>query len=106
MQFAERYFTKGQSDPQHQTKFKSCLVRIPETYNLKCLNKGLNQEESKIKIIQKWNGKRLPIQLLLKDFRRWLIQEEINHKREIKIQEIKYKQSPSNLLNIKAIEWI
>jgi hypothetical protein len=81
LQFAEIYFTKGNADPQHRPKYKTCLVRIPETYNLKCLNKGFDPEESKIQIIQKWNVKGLPIQLLLKNFRRWLIQEEINHKK-------------------------
>ncbi len=44
--------------------------------------------------------------IILKDFRRWLIQEELKHKREIKIQELRYKQSPTTLLNNKAVECI
>ncbi len=78
--FAIRFLTDGKADPQHRPRYKSCLIRIPNTFNSKCLIKGSSKEESMVKIIQEWNGYRPPIQLLTKDFRRWLIQEEINQK--------------------------
>ncbi|MDN5846465.1 MAG: hypothetical protein L0H53_09350, partial [Candidatus Nitrosocosmicus sp.] len=84
MIFAKNYFTDGRADPQHRPKYKSCLIRIPDTYNSKCLSSGLDRENALVKVIQKWNRYRLPIQFLTKEFRRWLIQEEINQKNNIK----------------------
>ena len=78
--FAIRFLTDGKADPQHRPTFNSCLIRIPNTFNSKCLAKGLSLEESMVKIIQEWNGYRLPIQLLTIEFRRRLVQEEINQK--------------------------
>ncbi|WP_148686284.1 DNA primase noncatalytic subunit PriX [Candidatus Nitrosocosmicus hydrocola] len=83
LKFAKNYFTDGKADPLHHPKYGNSLIRVPDTYNSKCLNRGLSKEESKVKIIQKWDGKRLPIQLLLKDFRRWIVQEEINYSQQL-----------------------
>ena len=76
LKYAEDFFTDGKADPQHRPKYKTCLIRIPNTFNSKCLADGKSQEESKVKIIQRWNGNRLPIQLLTKEFRRWITQED------------------------------
>jgi hypothetical protein len=103
--FAKQYLTEGKADPQHRPKYKTCLIRIPNTFNSKCLNKGLSPEESKIKIIQKWNGYRPPIQLLTKDFRRWLIQEEINQKIQIKKFQNVFGHEFGDK-SISRIEWI
>lgn len=78
MQFAENYFTGGKSDPQHRPKYKTCLIRIPGTYNSKSLRSGKSKEESQIRILQKWNGIRGEIGTVVDDFRIWLTQEEIN----------------------------
>jgi len=82
LKYAEIFFTKGKADPQHRPKYKTCLIRISGCYNSKLLNRGLSKEESLIKIVQKWNGIRIPIQCLLKDFRRWIVQEEYNQRIE------------------------
>lgn len=105
LSFAKQYLTDGKADPLHTPKYKSCLIRIPNTFNSKCLEQGLSLEESRVKIIQKWNGYRPPIQLLTKEFRRWLIQEEVN-------QRIVNKKKENFLVNrfnnnhISKIEWI
>lgn len=103
--FAKQYLSDAKADPLHRPKYKTCLIRIPNTFNSKCLEKGLSFEESKVKVIQKWNGFRPPIQLLTKEFRRWLVQEEIYekiHKKKIHnrfTNEIGYK-------NKSSIKWI
>jgi hypothetical protein len=99
--FVKEYFTNGKADVQHRPKYKTCLIRIPNTINSKCLAKGLGIEESKVKVIQRWNGYRPPIQLLTKDFRRWLVQEEINQRRlKNKIKNnIGYTQSTNFQIN-------
>ncbi len=72
MQFAEDFFTSGRADPNHRPKYKTCLVRIPDTINSKCLNRGLSLEESKVRIIQKWNGKRIDGGAITHEFMIWL----------------------------------
>jgi hypothetical protein len=80
LKYTEIFFTNGKADPYHKPKYKTCLIRIPITYNSKLLNKGHSKEESLVKVTQMWNGKRIPIQYLLKDFRRWLVQEELDQR--------------------------
>jgi hypothetical protein len=80
LKYSEIFFTNGKADPQHMPKYKTCLIRIPGSYNSKLLNNGYSKEESLVKIVQRWNGVRVPIQYLLKGFRRWLVQEERNQK--------------------------
>lgn len=86
------------------------MIRIPNSYNLKCLSRGLSYEESKIKVIQKWNGYRLPIQLLTKYFWRWLIQEEINQRLVVEKQkksgQSQIKRFNDSIPNNFQINWI
>ncbi len=81
LKFAKDHFTDAKADSLYHPRYRSCLVRFPNTLNSKCLGQGLSNEASKVKIIQKWDGHRLPIQLLTKEFRRWITQEEINEKK-------------------------
>ena len=113
MQFAEDYFTRGRADPNHRPKYKTCLIRIPDTYNTKCLNKGLSSEESKVKILQKWNGKRFDAETLVHEFRIWLTQQEINLNRTKREKPIRTRPRYEYSSNRKSqsmketkIEWI
>jgi hypothetical protein len=69
MQFAEEFLTNKKGDRQHRPSINSCLVRIPGTINSKC--------GQAVKVVQRWDGQRPAIQYLLRDFRRWLIDEKI-----------------------------
>jgi len=62
IRFAEFYLTSGKSDPSHNPSFKSCMIRNTGSYNSKYAKYNL------VKIIQKWNGYRPPIRLLLGTF--------------------------------------
>lgn len=113
MQFAEDYFTGSKADPNHRPKYKTCLIRIPETYNSKCLKKGLSKEESLVKVLQKWNGIRINAESLVREFRVWLTQQEINLLTEKKLKsslrkpDYKYstkRMNPSN--DVTKIKWI
>lgn len=86
IQFAEEYFTDNTSDRLHNPTVKSCLLRIPGGLNSKCL---VREQEAKVKVRQKWDGKRPSIQPLLRDFRRWLIQKRVDDIEELKKQEKK-----------------
>ena len=72
MQFAEDFLTNKKGDRQHRPSINSCLVRIPGTINSKCWQT--------VKVVQRWDGQRPAINYLLRDFRRWLIDEQMKQR--------------------------
>ena len=80
MQFAGMFFTNKKSATQHGAKYKACMTRIPETYDSKCLLKGKSEGDSKVKLLQKWDGKKIDAGQLIRDFGTWLIQQELDLK--------------------------
>ena len=73
--FAEIHFTGGKSDTKHSPSVKSCLVRVPNTNNSK-----YEKIHGKVKVIREWDGIRPKINWILRDFRRYLIQEKLNRR--------------------------
>lgn len=72
--FSERYLTNKKCDMGNHPSLKSCLIRIPETYNSKLLNKG-KYERAKVTVFSEWNGiradvQKLPFQIYLRIQRR------------------------------------
>jgi hypothetical protein len=91
MQFGEDFLTNKKGDRQHRPSINSCLVRIPGTINSK--------NSQVVKIVQRWNGQRPAIQYLLRDFRRWLIDQ--------KLKQYRYsKMARSPITNASKILWI
>jgi hypothetical protein len=99
LRFAENLFTKGKADPNHRPSIKSCLVRVPGTFNSK--------NGQQVQVIQRWNGKRPAIQWITSDFRDYLIQKRIykikekNKKKEFYSHKILLKNK-----QIDGIMWI
>ena len=86
LRFAKDKLSNNKADKANNPSFRSCLLRIPHSYNAKCLAKGESCANSKVKIIQEWDKKRPSIKFLLLEFRRYLITQKIkefNKKREI-----------------------
>ena len=73
LRFAEYYLTSGKADPSHSPSFKSCMIRVPGTYNSK-----YPQGKDEVKLIQKWDGYRPPMRLLLEAFRVYLVDQKSN----------------------------
>jgi hypothetical protein len=94
MQFAEDYLTNKKGDPQHNPTVNSCLVRIPGTINSKC--------DQIVKVVQRWNGRRPAINYLLRDFRRWLIDEKIEQRRQMNNRTVR----PQMINSPATIWWI
>ena len=94
LRFAAQRLSNYKSDPNNNPSFKSCMVRIPGSYNSK------RARDSEVKIVQKWDGQRPPINYLLRDFRRYLIDQRIKEmpsKRQISCRQ---RQQGGN------IQWI
>jgi ERCC4-type nuclease len=57
------------------------MVRIPGSFNAKCLEAAKSLEESQVKLLQKWNGIRPKMSIeMLTDFKGYLV--------NLKIQEL------------------
>jgi len=74
IQFSEQFLSDNKSDPEHwkHVSFKNCMLRIPDSINSK--------NGQQVKLIQQWNGRRVEINYLLRDFRRYLIGEKFKPK--------------------------
>ena len=85
LQFAELHLTDYKSDPSHHPSVKSCLIRIPGSYNFKCVqrNNGIADSSTEVKIIQKWDGIRPKFNPLLYDFNIWLADKKLKEINEI-----------------------
>ena len=98
LRFAKDILSNNKADKSNNPSFRSCLLRIPNSFNAKCLAKGESFENSKIKIIQEWNRARPSIKFLLKHFKRYIINQkikEINKKRKIE-KRSGYQSNPEN----------
>ena len=80
MGFAEQFLTDGKYDRAHTPTVKSCLLRVPYTFNTK-----YNRGQQEVVIVQRWNGQRAAIQYILRDFRYYLF----DNRAKAKADEIK-----------------
>ena len=83
LRFSEKMLTNNRADPCHSNNlsFKNCMLRIPGSHNWECVKRNNNSlgSTTEVKIMHKWDGKRPAINWLLRDFRRYLIQEKIDN---------------------------
>jgi hypothetical protein len=83
LRFSEKMLANNNADPCHGSNlsFKNCMLRIPGSHNSECFKRNNNTlgPATEVKIIQKWDGNRPAINWLLRDFRRYLIQEKIDN---------------------------
>lgn len=98
LRFAEHYLTSGKSDPSHNPSFKSCMLRIPGSFNSK-----YSDGSNKVRIIQEWDGYRPPINLLLGTFHTYLVDQ--------KMKEMKLKKRIEQRFGLKegqshSLSWI
>ena len=101
LKFAEQYLSDNKSDPSHNPSFKSCMTRIPGTFNYKCILEGKDPE---IRIIQRWNGNKPKVNLLLDSFYAYLADQTIKESQRQKEIERYRKKHLSDINDIKWIE--
>jgi hypothetical protein len=98
LKFTEQHLSNHKSDPSHNPSFRSCMIRIPYSYNSKCIT------NSKVIILEKWNGIRPSIRgSLLYDFYLWLANEKIKESKK----QIEISTHQSNIRRTSnSIRWI
>jgi hypothetical protein len=109
----------NKKDPAHNPSFKCCLLRIPNTFNSKCIDNDNNDAE--VKVIQRFDATYASIPQidvnLLREFRLYLADLDIKHKivaakgEMVRIQNMKNyhgkNQEGANLTIIpKQYQWI
>ena len=86
LRFAEWHLSNGKSDSAHNTtvSFKNCMLRIPGSHNSKCVQKNnvLDESITGVKIMQRWNGHRPKINLLLGSFYAYLVDQKFKEERK------------------------
>ena len=71
----------NKADIKDNPSFESCLLRVPNSLNSKCICKGMDVAAAQVKIIQNWNGHAAAmnqIPLMLSGFYTHLISEKMN----------------------------
>jgi hypothetical protein len=110
LRFAKDYLTNDKADKSNYPSFRSCLLRIPGSFNGKCLSKGETLENSRVKILQRWNGYRplLVASEILYDFQTYLIQKKIDEQnyRQKMLKLRKYHNNYSHNSTYYYYNWI
>lgn len=110
LRFAKTFLSSNKADKSNNPSFKSCLLRIPFSYNSKSLNSSwVNHKEfdSEISILQEWNGHRPSIKYLLQDFWDHMIDKSIKDmKYQRTILRHKIDTKVTKFYNRDRIEWI
>jgi hypothetical protein len=94
LKFAALYIADGKSDPNNKPTFASSRVSIPRSFFAKCLEDGRGLEESKVSILQKWNGiaPKMPLEMLT-DFKGHVVSLKIQKLEEEQRQQQHYHSS-------------
>jgi hypothetical protein len=107
LRFAKDNLSNNKADKANNPSFRSCLLRIPNSINGKCIAKEYNLEDSRVKIIQKWNGYRPSVKELLLDFQTCLIQKKIDERNQRQeILNMRNKNRNNNSSYVHYYEWI
>jgi len=107
MLFAKMFLSQNKADPKNSPSLQSCLLRVPNSLNSKCLNAGKSEKESQVKIIQSCKNSITnfsDISLLLSGFYTYLVNKKISHDKAA-IIEASNKKRFSNRQN-NSIPWI
>lgn len=101
LRFEKDYLSSGYADKANYPSLKSCLLRVPGTLNSKCLDKGLSNRDSMVKILQRWDGNRPPVGYQIGTFYSYLISE----REKDKTRKAEY-DNPFRCSELKEIPWI
>lgn len=82
LQFVERCLSLNKADPANNPSFKYCLLRVPYTFNSKCIQEGIEDAEVKIAQLSDSSQPLPEIDNLLVEFQTYIIDKRL--KAEVK----------------------
>ncbi len=79
LKFGARLFSNNKSDPKHNPSFESMLLRIPFTFNSKCIKQC---KDTEVNIVQRFNSSKIPqVNIpLIREFRLYLADKDLKNK--------------------------
>jgi hypothetical protein len=97
IRFVEWFLSTGKSDKSHNTtvSFRNCMLRVPDSTNSK--------NGQIVRIIQEWNGYKSSIKPLLRDFRRYLIDQQF---KELQSKSLRHNERSDIGIGNHSINWI
>jgi len=109
LRFAEWYLSDGKADSNHyrNVSFGNCMLRIPGSYNFKCVSKNNNVADSstQVRIIKQCYGKtRAPIYLLFGSFLAYLVDRSLEEEAGKRGRQKQF--SNNNNRSLRTIPWI
>ena len=93
--FAERFLTNCKCDMGNHPSLRSCMIRVPYSYNKKCLLQGKSRQESQVTVHSEWNGERPTVKQL--PFEKYLREQELK---------LRYNSNNHNYKNNGKIKYI
>jgi hypothetical protein len=81
LQFASRYLSGNKRDKKNHASLESCLLRVPGSINSRAKTEG-KKEESRVKVIQCWDGRRPDYRLLIGRFHADLVTDVYEKKKK------------------------
>ena len=101
LRFGKNFLSNGYSDPYNNPSLRSCLLRIPNSLNSKCLTKQSGSEQAMVRVVNQWDYKRPSIGNLMGSFYNFLVSERIKSERRINRPGYCNKKRPNH-----EIQWI
>lgn len=98
MRFTAMTLSNGKHDPDNTQSTRNCMLRIPGSYNGKCI---INGRDPEVKVIQQWDNKRPDVRLLLGDFVSYLTSKKLK-----RMKELEKRQRQSITYDGNGIFWI
>ena len=95
--WVERYLTNSKCDMANHPSLRNTMIRVPGSYNTKLLDRDLDLEQSRVKVVYGWNKKRVEIDNIRLEF--------IKYVKKIISQERRIIHS-STKVNPKKFQWI
>ena len=102
LRFTKEFLSSGYADKCNNPSLKSCLARVPGSFNSKCLAKGLSPERSQVKALQKWSGNRTTMLNLIGSFYAYLLSKKIEEEERAKTNNYSYCHGQTK----SRIDWI
>jgi hypothetical protein len=81
LRFSKHFLSEDFADSLNNPSLRSCLLRVPNSINSKCITRGLAKDQTKVKLVNQWSYTRPSIGNLMGSFYAYLISEKIRSER-------------------------
>lgn len=81
LRFAKYFLSNGHADSSNNPSLRSCLLRIPNSFNSKCLARGFGIDRARVGLVNRWDSRRPSIGNMIGSFYAHLVSNKIKSER-------------------------